>query len=210
MDRRSRRLGGRPPWRQLADTDSKISGGSHLAHGVVGPGDSVGHSGADSGRGMGTDAVLSGSQHRVFRALSDWVIAVATTHNNTRNGGRSFSGNSGVSALGGTSGNATATTVAEMVQSSKARGCSTDRSGTAAALLASCGAYGVRDGSTTRPLSVRPKGGCGECDTQGGWPVRRISEGRDNVDKRGPERSASTPAPRPGRNPQKHSNSTAL
>ncbi|NHN65442.1 hypothetical protein G9463_19380 [Haloarcula sp. JP-Z28] len=115
-----------------------------------------------------------------------------------------------MSALGATTGNATATAVAEMVQSSKARGWSTDRSGTAAALLASCGAYGVRDGSTTRPLSVRPKGGCGECDTQGGCPVRRISESQDNADKRGPERNATTPAPQADRNPRKHTNSTAL
>ncbi|RKS75777.1 hypothetical protein BDK61_4293 [Haloarcula quadrata] len=78
---------------------------------------------------MATTAILSGSQHRKFRALSDWVIAVATAHNNTRNRGRSFSGNGGVFSIGGTTGNATATTVTEMDQSSKARGCSTDRSG---------------------------------------------------------------------------------
>jgi hypothetical protein len=159
---------------------------------------------------MGRDAIVSVSQHRHFRALSDWVIAIATANNNTRNRGRPFSGNEVCVPLGGTTGNATVTTVAEMVQSSKARGCSTDRSGTAAALLASCGAYGVRDGSTTRPLSVRPKGGCGECDTRSGCPVRRISESRDNADKHGPERNASTPAPRAGRNPRKHTTSTAL
>ncbi|RKS76003.1 hypothetical protein BDK61_4634 [Haloarcula quadrata] len=131
---------------------------------------------------MGTTAILSGSQHRHFRALSDWVIAVATAHNNTRNGGRSFSGNGGVSALGGTTGNATATTVTESDQPSKARGWSTDRSGTRAARLASCGAYGVRDGSTTRPLSVHPAGGCGDGATRSECPVRRISKSRDNAE----------------------------
>jgi hypothetical protein len=158
---------------------------------------------------MGTDAIVSGSQHRHFRALSGWVIVVATAHYNTRNRGCPFSGNEVCVPIGGTTGNATVTTVAEMVQSSKARGCSTDRSGTAAALLASCGAYGVRDGSTTRPLSVRPKGGCGGCDTRGGCPVRRVSESRENTERCGSERNASTPAPRAGRNPRKHTTSTA-
>lgn len=180
-------------------------GGSHLAHGVVGPERSVGDSGRDSRGTMGTDAILSGSQHRHFRASLDRLIVVATAHNNTRNGGCHSSGNGGVSALGVTTGNATATTVTEMVQSSKARGCSTDRSGTTAALLASCGACGVRDGSTTRPLSVRPKGGCGERDTQGRWAVRRISESRENTEKCGLDQNARTLAPRPATSARKHS-----
>ena len=189
--------------------DSRTSGERHLAHGVVGPERRGRHSGIDSGHSMGRDAILSGSQHRHFRALSDWVIVVATAHYNTRNRGCPFSGNEVCVPLGGTTGNTTATAVAEMVQSSKARGCSTDRSRTAAALLESCGACGVRDGSTTRPLSVRPKGGCGGCDTRGGWPVRRVSESRENTERCGPEQSAETLAPRPGGNPRKHTNSTA-
>jgi hypothetical protein len=84
---------------------------------------------------------------------------MGTAPNNTRNTGCGNSGNGGVSILGTTTGNATTTTVTETVQTSKARGCSTDRAGTHASLLASCGAYGVRAGSSPRPLSVRPAGG---------------------------------------------------
>ena len=84
---------------------------------------------------------------------------MGTTHSNTRNQVWGNSGNSGVCPLGTTTGNATTTTVTETVLTSKARGRSTDRAGTRAALLASCGAYGVRAGSSPRPLSVRPTGG---------------------------------------------------
>jgi len=108
---------------------------------------------------MGEDGNISGSQHRVFRAWSGRLIGEGTTHNNTRNRVWGNSGNGGVSALGRTTVSTPATTVTEMGLTSKARGCSTDRAGTHAALLANCGAYGVRAGSSPRPLSVRPTGG---------------------------------------------------
>jgi len=155
---RSRRLGGRPHWRRPGRDDSIDRPGSHLARGVVDSEQSVGCSGKNGVSPMGTVGNVSGSQHRVFRTWPGRLIDEGTASNNTRNGVWGSTGNSGGTSLDRTTVSTTAMAMAEMVLTSKARGCSTDRAGTRAALLASCGAYGVRAGSSTRPLSVLPRG----------------------------------------------------
>ncbi len=210
VDGRSRRQGGRPPWRHWGQTDSRNSVGSHLAHGVVGPERRGSHSGRDSRHSIGRDAILSGSQYRHFRALSDFHIVAWTAHNNTRNGGCHSSGNGGVPPLDKTTLTTTATAVAEVVVTSKAHGCSTDRSGTAAALLASCGACGVRDGSSPRPLSVLPRGVATRGETDGEWKLDPVSESRDIYQRPDLQPDASTVEPRPATRARNPPNSTAL
>jgi hypothetical protein len=134
---------------------------------------------------------------------------MGTAGHNTRSGVGDNTGNGGVSPFGKTTGIATAMTVTQVAQSSKARGCSTDRSGTPAALLAGCGAYEVRDGPSTRPLSVHPTGSCGSGDTHADCPVRRISASRDNTETDDPERNVTATASRPATSGPTDPNSTA-
>jgi len=101
-------------------------------------------------------------------------------------------------------------TVTQMGETSKARGCSTDRSGTTVALLAGSGAYGVRDGPSTRPLSVHPTGGCGGGNAPADCSVRQVLEFLNKAEMHDSKLTADAIVSRPGTDgPTPHSRASS-